>query len=106
MKKLEPSSASYTAVYKTAGLLTPRTNMAHCVHLSQQEIQLLKDTGTGVSHCPNSNCSIRSGNMDIRVLQRHGVKVGLGTDCSAGYSVSMLDAMRQVLKYLMNQSYY
>ena len=35
VKELEPDCQSYTEVYHRAGLLTPRTVLAHCVHLSQ-----------------------------------------------------------------------
>lgn len=35
MKELEPDCQSYTEVYHRAGLLGPRTVLAHCVHLSQ-----------------------------------------------------------------------
>ena len=47
-----------------------------------------------MAHCPNSNFSLKSGVCDVRRLQAAGVKVGLGTDCSGGYSVSLLNAMR------------
>eukprot|EP00094_Tigriopus_californicus_P008857 TCALIF_08538-PA protein Name:"Similar to GDA Guanine deaminase (Pongo abelii)" AED:0.14 eAED:0.16 QI:0/0.6/0.5/0.83/0.8/0.66/6/0/417 len=94
VKELEPTSRDYTDVYRQAGLLTAKTVMAHCVHLSNAELNAMKEAQTGIAHCPNSNCSIRSGNMDVRQIQKRGIKVGLGTDCSAGYSPSMLDAMR------------
>jgi len=47
--------------------------------LSDEEIQTLTETRAAVSHCPNSNCSIRSGLCDVRRLMEHGVPVGLGT---------------------------
>ena len=50
--------------------------------------------GAGISHCPNSNVSLKSGFFDARRTAAAGVKVGLGTDCSGGYSPSMIDAMR------------
>jgi len=50
-----------------------------------------------VSHCPNSNFSLKSGICDVRRLKDYGVKVGLGTDCSGGYSPSILNAMRQAV---------
>lgn len=94
VKELEPKNHNYTDVYQQAGLLNSKTVMAHCVHLSDVELKAMKESRAGIAHCPNSNCSIRSGNMDVRQIQNHGIKVGLGTDCSAGYSPSMLDAMR------------
>ena len=94
IKELFPTSADYTSVYAEAGLLTPKTIMAHCVHLTQAELNMMRAAGSGISHCPNSNSSLKSGNMDVRRAAAAGVKVGLGTDCSGGYSASMIDAMR------------
>ena len=47
-----------------------------------------------MAHCPNSNFSLKSGVYDVRRLQKAGVKVGLGTDASGGFSPTILNAMR------------
>jgi len=94
VKQLEPDCANYTEVYKECNLLGSKTILAHCVHLSDDEIQIIQSTGAGVSHCPNSNFSLKSGVCDVRRLKEAGVKVGLGTDCSGGFSPSMLNSMR------------
>ena len=44
-----------------AGLLGPRTILAHGVHLTQAELTLLRTSRAGVAHCPNSN--FRDGNL-------------------------------------------
>lgn len=95
--ELFPESANYTSVYDDAGLLTRRTILAHCVHLSPEERQLIRDRGSGVSHCPISNTSITSGFCPVRQLLDEGVRVSLGTDCSGGYSPSVLEVARQAL---------
>ena len=56
---------------------------AHCVKLDGQEIDLFSRSGTGVSHCPCSNCRLGSGIAPIRQMRDAGVKVGLGVDGSA-----------------------
>lgn len=56
---------------------------AHCVHLSDDAIQLFGQTGTGVAHCPSSNMRLGSGIPRIRAMLDHGVPVGLGVDGSA-----------------------
>ena len=94
VSELFPNSKHYTGVYKDANLLTDKTIMAHGVHMSNDELDMLRKTGAGISHCPNSNNSVRSGLCDILRLKQNGINVGLGTDCSGGYSISMLDAMR------------
>ena len=56
---------------------------AHCVKLDASEIDLFARTGTGVSHCPCSNCRLGSGIAPVRAMRDVGVKVGLGVDGSA-----------------------
>ena len=56
---------------------------AHCVKLDAGEIELFARTGTGVAHCPCSNCRLGSGIAPIRAMRDAGVKVGLGVDGSA-----------------------
>eukprot|EP00048_Salpingoeca_helianthica_P004423 m.76739 g.76739 ORF g.76739 m.76739 type:complete len:438 (+) comp13190_c0_seq2:76-1389(+) len=97
VRELHPEAGSYSDVYDAHGLLTPKTIMAHCIHLSESEAALLRTRGTAVIHCPNSNFSICSGVMDIRRAQEQGLTVGLGTDVSGGCSPSMLDAIRQAI---------
>ncbi|KAI9917861.1 hypothetical protein PsorP6_013278 [Peronosclerospora sorghi] len=66
-------------------------------YAEQDERDLLRDNHTAVIHCPTSNFSLSSGVLNVRRLLREGVKVGLGTDVSAGYSPPMLDAICQVI---------
>ena len=56
---------------------------AHCVKLDGQEIDLFARSGTGVAHCPCSNCRLGSGIAPVRGMRDAGVKVGLGVDGSA-----------------------
>ena len=56
---------------------------AHCVKLDAQEIDLFSKTGTGVAHCPCSNCRLGSGIAPVRAMRDAGVPVGLGVDGSA-----------------------
>jgi cytosine/adenosine deaminase-related metal-dependent hydrolase len=56
---------------------------AHCVKLDAGEIALFARTGTGVAHCPCSNCRLGSGVAPVRAMRDAGVKVGLGVDGSA-----------------------
>ena len=83
VSKLFPSAPSYTEVYRRAGLLGPRTVLAHCIYYDDEELRLLAASGAGVAHCANSNLSIRSGLCDVRRLQDANISVGMGTgeDC-------------------------
>ncbi|KAI8905956.1 hypothetical protein EDD86DRAFT_193601 [Gorgonomyces haynaldii] len=96
VKELHPDQPSYSHVYDQFGLLTNKTIMAHCVHLTKQERELLKARGVGISHCASSNFCLHSGSLNVRRLFEEGIdNVGLGTDVAGGYSPSILDAMRQ-----------
>lgn len=71
---------------------------AHCVKLDAGEIDLFARSGTGVAHCPCSNCRLGSGIAPVRAMRDAGVKVGLGVDGSASNDAGNLAAeMRQAL---------
>jgi cytosine/adenosine deaminase-related metal-dependent hydrolase len=71
---------------------------AHCVKLDAQEIDLFARTGTGVAHCPCSNCRLGSGIAPVRAMRDAGVRVGLGVDGSASNDAGNLVAeARQAL---------
>ena len=63
---------------------------AHCVKLDAQEISLFARSGTGVGHCPCSNCRLGSGIAPVRAMRDAGVKVGLGVDGSASNDIGNL----------------
>ena len=97
VKKLFPEQASYAEVYDVHGLLTPRTVLAHAIHLSREEKELIKERGAGVSHCAVSNSYLSSGLCYVRALLDEGINVGLGTDVSGGWSPSILTAAREAV---------
>ncbi len=54
--------------------------LAHCVHLSDRERGILRDTGTHLLHCPSSNLKLGSGIAEVPELMAEGVSVSLGAD--------------------------
>jgi len=56
---------------------------AHCVHLSEEDIDVFGSTKTGVAHCPTSNLRLGAGVAPVRELVDAGAHVGLGVDGSA-----------------------
>jgi 5-methylthioadenosine/S-adenosylhomocysteine deaminase len=78
------------------GFLGPRTLAAHGVWVSDEDIQLLKRHGIGVSHNPESNMKLASGAAPVTKYLAAGVALGLGTDGAASNNdLDMFEAMRQ-----------
>lgn len=97
VSELFPDCESYADVYYKHGLLDEKTILAHAIHLTEYEKDVIKSTGAGISHCPISNSAITSGECRVRWLLDNGIPVGLGTDVSGGYSPSILMSARQAL---------
>jgi 5-methylthioadenosine/S-adenosylhomocysteine deaminase len=57
--------------------------LAHCVHLTNDEIRILKSTNTNVAHCPSSNLKLGSGIAPITQLLDEEISVSLGADGAA-----------------------
>ena len=65
------------------GMLGPNFVAAHCVHLLNNEIEMLAEYGCHIAHCPSSNLKLASGIAPVAQLLAQGVNVGLGTDGAA-----------------------
>lgn len=57
--------------------------LAHCVHLSHDDIKRFGETKTGVAHCPSSNARLGAGIAPVESLIGAGAPVGLGVDGAA-----------------------
>ncbi|WP_318567840.1 amidohydrolase [Salinigranum marinum] len=77
------------------GILGPETFLAHGVHVSDDEIDLLAERGTSVVHCPASNMKLASGIAPVQSYLDAGVTVALGTDGAASNNdLDLFDEMR------------
>ena len=77
------------------GLLGPNLIAAHCVHLNQEEMELLAENGCHIAHCPASNLKLASGIAPVSRLMQQGVNIGLGTDgASSNNRLDMFAEMR------------
>ncbi len=91
----EKYGKSPVQLLKDVGALNPRLSVAHGVHLSPDDINLLAQHGVGVVHNPSSNMKLASGVAPIPDLMAAGVKVGLGTDSNlSNNNLDMFEEMR------------
>ncbi len=73
------------------GMLGPHTLCGHCTHVSEPEIDLLKETDSMVVHNPESNMGNAIGCPPVLKMVEKGVLIGLGTD---GYTNDMLESYK------------
>lgn len=99
VQELFPWSSCYGNVYEHYGLFggDVKTVMAHCVHSSDQEVELMKKNGVYVAHCPQSNINLSSGIAPIRRYLEAGIPTGLGTDIAGGANMSMFRCMADAI---------
>jgi len=68
---------------------------AHCVHLTDEDINLLAESGISIAHNPESNMKLASGIAPVAKLRAAGITVGLGTDGAASNNnLDMFGEMR------------
>ena len=80
------------AFFDGLGALDKRTVLAHCVHVTPEDISLIARRGATAVHCPRSNLKLGSGVAPLRTMLDAGVNVALGTDGAASNDrLSMLD---------------
>lgn len=73
------------------GILGERSIAAHCIHISDKEIDILKETKTNVVHNPESNMGNAVGVSPVLGMFERGVNLGLGTD---GYTSDMFESLK------------
>ena len=69
--------------FEELGLLSKRFVGAHCVNLTEKEIEIMAKRDVTVAHCPSSNMKLGSGIANIAKMLEKGVNVCVATDGSA-----------------------
>jgi 5-methylthioadenosine/S-adenosylhomocysteine deaminase len=81
------------------GVLSPRLLACHCVMLSEEDINLLKQYDVKIAHNPESNMKLASGIAPLPELLDAGICVGIGTDgCASNNNLDMFLEMDTVAK--------
>ncbi len=73
------------------GILGPRTICGHCTHVSEAEMDVIKETDSMVAHNPESNMGNAIGCPPVMKMFHKGITIGLGTD---GYTNDMLESYK------------
>jgi len=98
VRELFPERANYCDVYDHYGLLGPKTVLAHAIHLSAEELELLAARDARISHCPNSNLFLGSGLFPMDAVVAKNISFGLGSDIGGGTTPSLFNAMADAYK--------
>ncbi len=95
IEDLEDCNAKYgmgiVERWNKAGVLSPKTIAVHCIHISDKEMDMLKDKNTIVVHNPESNMGNAVGASPILEMHKKGILLGLGTD---GYTNDMMESYK------------
>lgn len=98
---LFPDCNDYTSVYDSHGLLGALTILAHAVHLTRSECEMILQRNCSILHCPSLNTFLTSGVAPVRrYLYEDKINVSLGTDVSGGCEHSILAAMKGLIMVL------
>jgi guanine deaminase len=98
VRDLFPWARSYLDVYARFGLVRPRSVFAHCIHLDEEDLEMLAEQRALAAFCPTSNLFLGSGLFDLRRMRNAGVLVGIATDVGGGTSFSMLKTLAEGYK--------
>lgn len=100
VKELHPDSKFYADAYDKYNLFgsTP-TLMAHCVHLTDDELSLMNKNNVYAVHCPTSNANLGSGIMPIRKLINNNINLAFGSDVSGGHSFSIFKSIVYAIEF-------
>ena len=86
---------SPTEYLEKEGLFSTKTLAAHCVVMSDHDIEILAKNGVSVAHNPQSNMKLASGIAPVKKMLEAGVNVSIGTDgASSNNDLDMWEEMR------------
>ena len=92
--ELFPECKSYTDVYQRYNILGEKTILGHCIHLVDEELELIKNSKSKIAHCPDSNFFLKSGSFPFEKLQQLDIDFALASDVGGGTTLSMLEVMK------------
>lgn len=87
------------------GVLGKETLAAHCIHMKEEDLLLLKERGARVAHCIGSNAKAAKGVAPVSSMLQMGIPVGLGTDGPAsGNTLDIFTQMKLCADFHKNET--
>jgi 5-methylthioadenosine/S-adenosylhomocysteine deaminase len=65
------------------GVLETKPLFAHCIHVDEADLEIIKQSRAGIAHCPKSNLKLGHGQAPFARFIAHELNVGLGSDSVA-----------------------
>ncbi len=106
-QSLEQYGKTPVAVMQEIGMFEREVLAAHCVHITDEDIEILSDNKVGIAHNPGSNMKLGNGVAPLTKLIDKNVLVGLGTDGPASNNnLDMFEEIRlaALLQKVINES--
>ncbi len=92
---LELHGCEPTKYLHKLGALNKNMILAHGVHLTEEEKQLVTQTGARIAHCPTSNMKLSDGAAPVKEYMDRGILVGIGTDgANSNNNYDMLEEIK------------
>jgi len=94
-----PPRVSPTKYLKEIGMFDRPLLLAHCNYLDEEDIEIIRASGSSVAFCPRSHSFFKHKNHPFKKLMSLGVNVALGTDSLASNNtLSILDELKFLMK--------
>jgi cytosine/adenosine deaminase-related metal-dependent hydrolase len=72
-------------------VLSEKSIAVHCIHITEEEMDMLKESGVAVVHNPQSNMGNAVGVSPVLEMMKKGILVGMGTD---GYTADITESFK------------
>ena len=86
------------------GVLSARPLLAHCIHVSESDLDRIASNGAAIAHCPKSNAKFGHGVAPFEAILDAGIAVGIGSDSVASNNVcDLLEESRNAALFARNR---
>jgi len=98
-KMIPGNNRSVISYLEDLGILDENSLLIHAVWVNEQDIEIIREKGCGVIHCPESNMKLASGIAPVPKMLDAGIVVGLGTDgCASNNDHDLFGEMDMAAK--------